>query len=479
MNTTFVKCVDFTFDGQGLAKTNSNRVVFVPSLLIGEEAEVEILYRKKDFDVGRITKLIKKSPCRINPVCKCATSCGGCCFQNLEYSKQLEYKKQVAEQTLKSIGKIDTKVSRIYGMDDPYFYRNKIQVPFGYDKQHRLVYGFYKFKTHDIIYNQECVIEDAAHVSILKNIKVLLEKFDIKPYDEDKRKGILRHVLIRVGKVSKEVMVVLIVNEKSFKNKSQFVKELVKLNPEITTVVLNENSRKTNVILGEKEDVLYGPGFIYDTLCGLKFKISSKSFYQTNPIQTEVLYNLAIKNANLKSTDVVLDAYCGIGTIGLIVAKHVKEVVGVEIVKEAIIDAKNNAKLNRISNSTHICADCSDYMIDKKFDVVFVDPPRKGLDTRFLNSLLKSRPKKIVYVSCDVGTLARDLGILKEKYSIKKIELVDMFPHTRHVESVVYLESKKDYRKQKSYGSDYAIFKEKNRNSNLYKNICDTHIDGA
>lgn len=448
MNTTFVKCVDFTFDGQGLAKTNSNRVVFVPSLLIGEEAEVEILYRKKDFDVGRITKLIKKSPYRINPVCKCATSCGGCCFQNLDYSKQLEYKKQVAEQTLKSIGKIDTKVSRIYGMEDPYFYRNKIQVPFGYDRQHRLVYGFYKFKTHDIIYNQECVIEDEAHVSILKNIKVLLEKFDIKPYDEDKRKGILRHVLIRVGKVSKEVMVVLIVNEKSFKNKSQFVKELVKLNPEITTVVLNENSRKTNVILGEKEEVLYGPGFIYDTLCGLKFKISSKSFYQTNPIQTEVLYSLAIKNANLKSTDLVLDAYCGIGTIGLIVAKHVKEVVGVEIVKEAIIDAKNNAKLNQISNSTHICADCSDYMIDKKFDVVFIDPPRKGLDTRFLNSLLKSRPKKIVYVSCDVGTLARDLGILKEKYTIKKIELVDMFPHTRHVESVVYLESKKDYRKK-------------------------------
>lgn len=479
MNIKIVKCIDFTFDGQGLAKTNSNRVVFVPSLLIGEEAEVEILYKKKDFDVGRITKLIKKSPYRINPVCKCATSCGGCCFQNLEYSKQLEYKKQVAEQTLKSIGKIDTKVSRIYGMADPYFYRNKIQVPFGYDKQHRLVYGFYKFKTHDIIYNQECVIEDAAHVSILKNIKVLLEKFDIKPYDEDKRKGILRHVLIRVGKVSKEVMVVLIVNEKSFKNKSQFVKELVKLNPEITTVVLNENSRKTNVILGEKEEVLYGPGFIYDTLCGLKFKISSKSFYQTNPIQTEVLYSLAIKNANLKSTDVVLDAYCGIGTIGLIAAKHVKEVVGVEIVKEAIIDAKNNAKLNQISNSTHICADCSDYMIDKKFDVVFVDPPRKGLDTRFLNSLLKSRPKKIVYVSCDVGTLARDLGILKEKYSIKKIELVDMFPHTRHVESVVYLESKKDYRKQKSYGSDYAMFKEKNRNSNSYKNICDTHIDGA
>ena len=254
MNTTFVKCVDFTFDGQGLAKTSSNRVVFVPSLLIGEEAEVEILYRKKDFDVGKIVKLVKKSPYRINPACKCATSCGGCCFQNLDYKKQLEYKKDVAQQTIKSIGKIETKISNIYGMEEPYFYRNKIQVPFGYDKQHRLVYGFYKFKSHDIIYNQECVIEDQIHVSILKNIKVLLEKFDVKPYDEDKRRGILRHVLIRVGKATREVMVVLIVNERSFKNKLQFVKELVKLCPEITTIVLNENSRKTNVILGEREE---------------------------------------------------------------------------------------------------------------------------------------------------------------------------------------------------------------------------------
>ena len=480
MNTTFVKCVDFTFDGQGLAKTSSNRVVFVPSLLIGEEAEVEILYRKKDFDVGKIVKLVKKSPYRINPACKCATSCGGCCFQNLDYKKQLEYKKDVAQQTIKSIGKIETKISNIYGMEEPYFYRNKIQVPFGYDKQHRLVYGFYKFKSHDIIYNQECVIEDQIHVSILKNIKVLLEKFDIKPYDEDKRRGILRHVLIRVGKATREVMVVLIVNERSFKNKSQFVKELVKLCPEITTIVLNENSRKTNVILGDREETLYGPGFIYDILCGLKFKISSKSFYQTNPTQTEVLYNLAISKAELKETDVVLDAYCGIGTIGLIVAKHVKEVVGVEIVKEAIIDAKNNAKINNITNSTHICADCSDYMLEKKFDVVFVDPPRKGLDTKFINALLKSKPKKIVYVSCDVGTLARDLNILSPKYYIRTIDLVDMFPHTRHAEAVTYLEAKPDPKKVKtSYGSDYSMFKEKNRGSRTSRNICDSHWDGA
>lgn len=443
MNEVIVKCVDFTFDGQGLAKTKSNRTVFVPSLLIGEEASVEILYRKKDFDVAKIKKILKFSPYRINPVCKCATSCGGCSFQNLEYSKQLEYKKKVAQDTIKKIGKVDTKISNIYGMENPYYYRNKIQVPFGYDKQNRLVYGFYKFKSHDIISNSECVIEDEAHISILKNIKVLLQKFGIKAYDEDRRTGIIRHVLIRVGKITKEVMVVLIVNEKSFKSKRDFVKELVALNPEITTVVLNENHRKTNVILGEREEILYGPGFIYDELCGLKFKISSKSFYQINPVQTEILYNLAIKKAELKDSDVILDAYCGIGTIGLIAAKHVKEVIGVEIVKDAIIDAKNNAKLNNITNSKHYCDDCSNFMLDKKFDVIFVDPPRKGLDISFTNALLKNKPKKIVYISCDVATLARDLSILKSKYDIKTIDLVDMFPHTRHVETVVGLILKK------------------------------------
>lgn len=440
--TITVKCVDFTFDGQGLCKSSSNRTIFVPSLLIGEEAEVEVLYHKKDFDVGRIKKIISKSPYRINPKCKCATACGGCCFQNLDYLKQLEYKKELAQQTLKKIGGITTKIEHIYGMGDPYYYRNKIQVPFGYDKQHRLVYGFYKFKSHDIVFNEECVIEDKTHIDILKNIKELMSFYNIKPYDEDKFTGTLRHVLIRVGKKSNQVMVVLIVKELNFKNKNDFIKELTKRCKNITTIILNENKRDTNVILGNKEEVVYGSGFIIDELNGLKFKISSKSFYQTNPIQTEVLYNLAINKANLSKNDVVLDAYCGIGTISLSLSKYVKEVTGVEIVKEAIIDAKNNAKLNNITNSTFICADCSKYMLDKKYDVVFADPPRKGLDNTFINSLLKTKPNKIIYISCDVGTLSRDLMILKSKYEVLSINLVDMFPHTRHVETVVLLARK-------------------------------------
>ena len=437
-----VKCVDFTFDGQGLAKDDKGRTYFVPSLLIGEEADVELLYQKKDFDVARINRIIKFSPFRINPKCPCATACGGCSFQNLNYEKELEYKKSVAVNTIKSIARIDASAASVFGMKEPYFYRNKIQVPFGYDKQNRLVYGFYKFKSHDIVPISECVIEDKAHVSILKAIKELMVSFKIEAYKEDFYKGIIRHVLIRVGKVSKEIMVVFVVTTLRFPSKKNFIKALVEKCTEITTIVFNENPRKTNVILGDKEEIYYGRGFIYDELLGVKFKISSKSFYQVNHDQCEVLYSLAIKKANLSKEDVVLDAYCGIGTIGLILSKNVKSITGVEIVKEAIIDAKENAKLNNINNATFLCKDAGDYLVENKFDCVFVDPPRKGLDQKFLNSLIKSKVKKIVYISCDVGTFSRDINILKDFYNIKSIDFVDMFPRTYHIETVALLEGK-------------------------------------
>ena len=437
-----VKCVDFTFDGQGLAKAGS-RVVFVPSLLIDEEADVEILYHKKDFDVGKIVKITKFSPYRIKSKCPCATSCGGCSFQNLIYSKELEYKKSRALQTINKIGGFNFKDAPVFGMDEPYYYRNKIQVPFGYDKQKRLVYGFYKFKSHDIVPITECAIESIEHVEILKTIKELMLSMKIEAYNEDTFKGDIRHVLIRVGKVTKEVMVVLVVKDARFKSRNNFVKALVKACNNITTVVINENPRKTNVILGEKEEVAYGPGFIYDYLLGVKFKISSKSFYQVNHDQCEKLYSLAVEEANLKPSDTILDAYCGIGTIGLIASKKVNKVYGVEIVKEAIIDAKNNARINKITNCYYECKDASDYVVENKFDCVFVDPPRKGLDTNFINSLLKSKPERIVYISCDVGTLSRDLSILKKEYNVNSVKFVDMFPRTYHIETVCSLTLKK------------------------------------
>ena len=439
-NIVKVKCVDFTFDGQGLAKDAKGRTYFVPSLLIGEEAEVKVLYRKKDFDVAKISKILKFSEFRINPKCPCATSCGGCCFQNLDYKKELAYKKKVAINTIKSIAKYEVKGANIYGMEEPYYYRNKIQIPFGYDKQNRLVYGFYKFKSHEIVPIKECVIEDKVHVDILKSIKDLMLSFKINAYNEDTQKGLIRHVLIRVGKVSKEVMVVFVVTSLRFPSKRNFVKEFIKQNPSVTTVVFNENPRKTNVILGNKEEIAYGKGYIYDELLGVKFKISSKSFYQVNHDQCEVLYSLAIKKANLSKDDVVLDAYCGIGTIGLIASKDVKEVHGVEIVKEAIIDAKENAKINNIKNAEFLCKDASEYIIDKKLDCVFVDPPRKGLDQKFIDSLIKSKVKKVVYISCDVGKFSRDIKILSDYYQVKSVDFVDMFPRTFHVETVALLE---------------------------------------
>ncbi len=437
-----VKCVDFTFDGQGLCKDINNKVYFVPSLLINEEAEIEVLYRKKDFCVGKIRKITKFSPFRIKPLCGCSTACGGCSFQNLLYEKELEYKKKTAINTLIQIGKIKVNNPMILGMDEPTYYRNKIQVPFGYDRQKRLVYGFYKMKSHDIIPINECVIEDKAHVSILKDIKELMESMKISAYNEDIDKGIIRHILIRVGKISKEIMLVLVTRVKNFPNKSNFVKEIKRFHPEITTIVQNVNERKTNVILGEKEEVLYGKGFIYDSLLGVNFKISSKSFYQVNHDQCEKLYSLAISKADLSKNDEVVDLYCGIGTISLIVSKYVKNVIGVEIVKEAIIDAINNAKLNNINNANFLCDDASNFLMKKAYDCVFVDPPRKGLDNKVIKALMNSHPKKIVYISCDVGTLARDIALLKKNYEVSSIDFVDMFPRTYHVETIALLQRK-------------------------------------
>lgn len=432
------KCVDYTFDGQGVVKFN-NRVIFIPSLLKDEEADIEILYRKKDFDVGRIKKLTKLSEYRIKAKCPCATSCGGCCFQNLVYSEELNLKMKQTQNTLQNIGHIKTPITKIYGMENPYYYRNKIQIPFGYDRQDRLVYGFYRFKSHDIVPITECNIEDKVHIDILRNIKELMVSMKIDAYDEDTNRGIIRHVLIRVGKISKQIIVAFVVTVPFFPSKKNFVKELIKRCPNITTVIFNLNNRRTNVILGEKEEVVYGKGFIFDELCGIKFKISSKSFYQVNHDQCEVLYNLAIKEADIKKEDNILDAYCGIGTIGLIASKFCNSVTGVEIVKDAIKDAKENARINSISNASFILGDACNYVVDKRFDIVFVDPPRKGLDTSFLNSLLKSKVKKIIYISCDVGTLSRDLKELSNQYNIKSINLVDMFPRTYHVEAVVSL----------------------------------------
>ncbi len=438
--------MDLSSEGKGIIKKD-DKIIFVDGLFVGEEAEVELQYKRAQVYYGKIKKLIKLSPFRVQPKCKVCTACGGCQFQQLSYQEQLKYKKHKVEEALLRIGHLKVKVNDCVGMDSPYNYRNKIQVPFGYDKRGHIVYGFYRENSHEIIPIESCEIEDLRSKNILKSIKELMPKYNLKPYDEDRLSGDLRHVLIRTSYYKKEVMVVLVMTNELFPGRNNFVKDLVKKCPEITTIVLNVNKRKTDVILGEKEIVLYGSGFIIDKLCDLSFRISPKSFYQINPTQCEKLYQLAIENAKITKNDTVLDAYCGIGTIGLVASKAANKVVGVEVVKEAIIDAKNNAKANKINNVEFVCDDASKYMLNlaskkQHIDVVLMDPPRKGSDDIFLNSLMTLSPSRVIYVSCNASTLARDLEILSKDYKILNVQPIDMFPFTVHVETVVSMEKR-------------------------------------
>lgn len=439
-------CTDLSFEGKGVFKSDG-QVVFVNGMFPGEEGEIEISYRRAGNLFGEVKKLTKVSPHRVQPRCKVCHACGGCSFQQLDYESQLLFKQQKVKEQFRKIGGMNVDVLPTVGMDDPYFYRNKIQMPFGLDKRGNPYCGFYKEGTHVIVPIEKCFIEDERSEHILTTVKKLLKSFHIQPYNEDDRWGILRHVLIRTSYYQKQIMVVLVTAVDVFPSRNNFVKALVKECPEITTVVQNINSRSTNVILGEKEHILYGKGFIEDSLCGVSFQISSKSFYQTNPVMTEKLYSAAMKAAKLQPTDIAFDAYSGIGTIGLIAAKDVKEVISVEIVPAAVRDGIKNAKRNGINNFKMYCDDASDFMVrmaknNEGVDVLFMDPPRKGSDERFLKSVLKLKPKRIVYVSCEPSTLARDVKFLAPYYAIESIQPFDMFPQGFHVETVVCLISK-------------------------------------
>ena len=439
------ECVDYTYDGKGIVK-GEGITVFVPGIIRGEKAKIEIIHKSNNQTLGVVKEFITTSNQRVKPKCKVAAECGGCALQHMTYEAQLEFKREHVKECLAKIGHINVDVNNTLGMATPYNYRNKTQVPFTC-KKGKVKYGFYKQDTHDVVSFDKCLIQTELADEILKVTKSLMEKFKIDAYDEDKRKGVIRHVLVRVGVHTNEAMIVLVTNTETFPNRKLLVKELLKAFPTVKTIVQNINHRDTNVILGEKEFTLFGKGYIEDYILGVKFKISSKSFYQVNPSQTEVLYSKAIEMAKLDKNDLIIDTYCGIGTIGLIASKHVNRVLGVEIVKEAIVDAKNNANLNNIKNATFVCDDAARFMVDlamanEKIDVIFLDPPRKGLDTSLIESVLKLKPRKVVYISCNPSTLARDLAFLKELYSITEVQPVDMFPHTYHVETVACLELK-------------------------------------
>ena len=330
-------------------------------------------------------------------------------------------------------------------MENPYHYRNKVQAAFGVDRGRKIISGVYQSSTHRIVPIDSCMTEDKKADEIIVSIRKLLKAFKFTTYDEVTGKGFLRHVLVKRGFSTGEIMVVMVTGTPVFPAKNNFTRELLKLHPEITTIIMNVNNNFTSMLLGKNEKTIYGPGFIIDELCGRKFRISAKSFYQINPIQTEILYNTAIDYAELTGTETVIDAYCGIGTIGIVASEKAGNVIGVEVNTDAVKDAITNAKMNSIKNVYFYNADAGEFMVgmsqeNEKCDVVFMDPPRAGSDEAFLSSLCKLSPNKVVYISCNPETLARDLLYLtKHKYKVKKIQPVDMFPMTNHVETVVLM----------------------------------------
>lgn len=398
-----------------------------------------VLKQQSGQNVEKGKKNAKKSMC---PVMR---QCGGCQMLDMPYAEQLKTKRKRLETLLKGI----CPVKDMIGMEDPFYYRNKVHAVFDRDRRGNIISGIYQENTHNVVPVEKCMIEDQKADEIIGTIRGMLKSFKIRTFDEDTGYGLLRHVLIRRGFESGEIMVVLVTASPVFPSKNNFVKALREKHPEITTIVQNINGRGTSMVLGEKEHVLYGKGYIVDTLCGCSFRISSRSFYQVNPVQTEKLYTKALELAGLTGKETVVDAYCGIGTIGIIASKKAGNVIGVELNQDAVRDAINNAKMNQISNIRFFCNDAGRFLVNmaeagEKADVVIMDPPRSGSTEEFMDSIAKMGAKKVVYVSCNPETLARDLVYMKKLgYKAKEAVGFDMFPATEHVETVVLLSHKK------------------------------------
>lgn len=440
-----VDIVDIGQGGVGIGKHNGF-TVFVEGGLIEDKVKVKINKSKKNYAVGDIVEIIEKSPFRIDRVCSDnLKDCGGCQIQELEYQKQLDIKTNEVKQVISRIGKLeDVTIHETLGMDKPLRYRNKAQFPIQKSGNTPII-GFYKKKSHDIIPMDKCVIQHDINDKIVKIIKTYINAYNVSVYDEKTHTGVLRHLVTKIGFTTKEVMVVLVANGKKLPYLGELASVLKDNVPGFKTLVVNENREKTNVILGKENRVVYGEGKINDYIGDLVFEISPLSFFQVNPIQTEVLYNKALEYADLQENDTVFDIYCGIGTISLFLAQKAKKVYGIEIVADAIKDAKINAQINNLDNVEFYVGKAEEvvpkmYGEGKTANVVVVDPPRKGCDEKVLDTIVSMSPDKVVYVSCNPSTLARDLAYLDERgYKCVEIQPVDMFPHTMHVESVAKL----------------------------------------
>ena len=440
-----IKITSATAEGSGVGKTEDNIVVFVPMTAIGDEIEARILKVKKTYAFGKIEKIITPSSARISPDCPNFSKCGGCVWRHISYDEELKIKSKKVKDAVERIGGISTEFRPIIGSDRVNRYRNKAQFPFGKDKEGGAVIGFYAFHSHRIIDCDDCALQPEIFKTVMDVTRDFIERTNTDIYDESTGKGRLRHLYIRLGEVTNELMVCYVVNGNGLKQEDMLVKMLRESLPNLKTVVFNSNREKTNVILGNKNRVAYGKGYITDVLCRLKFKISPFSFWQVNRAQAEKLYSKAKEYAKLSGDEVLLDLYCGTGTIGLTMAQDCKQLVGVEIVEDAVNDAKANAEANEINNARFICADAptAAEQLRKEGtapDVVILDPPRKGCGEELVKTIRKMNPKRVVYVSCDPATLARDLKYFSENgYITHEVTPCDMFPRTAHCESVALL----------------------------------------
>lgn len=465
---------DMGVDGEGIGKVE-NVTFFVKDAVVGDVVTAKVMKMKKNYGYARLLEIVEPSPYRAEPKCEFHRQCGGCQLQALSYEKQLEFKEQKVRNNLIRIGgfqDVDGVMEPIFGMEEPYYYRNKAQFPVGRDKEGRIVAGFYASRSHNIIPNRRCHLGDGANERVLDIVIGFMEEFGIEPYDEATGRGLVRHVLVRKGFFTGEVMVCLVINGRSLPHREKLVSKLLDVEG-MTSITLNVNERNTNVILGEELILLWGKDFITDTIGDIRYQISPLSFYQVNPVQTRHLYETALQYAGLTGAETVWDLYCGIGTISLFLAREAKMVYGVEIVGKAIENARDNAALNGIENVEFFVGKAEEVLPEfyesgreavadsdegaskagrpgdgRKVhgkdmlhpDVIVVDPPRKGCDERCLETIVKMQPERVVYVSCDSATLARDLKYLcGNGYELKRVQVVDMFPQTVGVESVVLL----------------------------------------
>lgn len=459
-DTAVIEITDIGSGGEGIGKADGY-TLFVKDAVIGDKAEVKVIKAKKNYGYARLMKVIEPSPYRVEPRCRFARRCGGCQIQEMSYDRQLAFKEQKVRSNLERIGGfapelIDRIMEPIVGMEDPFGYRNKAQFPFGTDKEGNPVTGFYAGRTHDIIANTDCALGVPVNKEILEIVLAFMKKYKIPSYDEKTGKGLIRHALIRYGFTTKEIMVCLVINGTEIPHAEDLIQTLTTI-PGMTSITISVNTRRTNVIMGDSYEVLWGQGYITDYIGKIRYQISPLSFYQVNPAQTEKLYSLALEYAGLKGNETVWDLYCGIGTISLFLAQCAKKVYGVEIIPQAIRDARENARINGIENAEFFVGKAEEVLPEyygeyaRKHnggqagaDVIVVDPPRKGCDEVLLDTIVKMAPEKVVYVSCDPATLARDLKILcGNGYELKRVRAVDQFPMSVHVETVVLLSQQK------------------------------------